>query len=73
MAKGGLNYMVIICPTISKELLDYLDMIFPDRAPETDCPDRKVWINVGSALVGRHLRSQFVEQNETILENPIRR
>lgn len=61
--------MDIICPPIPKELLDYLDTIFPDKAPEPDCPDRRVWINVGGAMVVRHLRSQFVVQNETILAN----
>lgn len=55
------------CPPISKELIDYLDSIFPDKAPEPDHSDRKVWINVGSVLVGKHLRAQYEEQSATIL------
>ena len=59
--------MDIICPAISKELLDYLDSIFPDKAPEQHCTDRKVWIDVGSVQVCHHLRAIYIEQSETIL------
>lgn len=50
-------------PYIEEALLDYLEEVFPDRAPNIDASDRQIWVRVGAVQVVRHLRMLFNEQN----------
>lgn len=54
-------------PQVSKELIEYLEHIYPDRAPTLGTPLEQLWHNSGKVAVVRHLRAVFDEQNETIL------
>ncbi len=54
-------------PYIEDGLLDYLQRLFPDVAPEPSQTDREIWINRGAAGVVRHLRHLHKEQRNNIL------
>lgn len=54
-------------PYITDELLDYLQRLYPDRAPEADQTDRVIWINRGAVGVVRHLAAVHKEQRENML------
>lgn len=51
-------------PYIEEGLLDYLQRLYPDKSPEPDEDDRKVWMNRGAVGVIRHLRRIYEEQRE---------
>ena len=53
-------------PTVSRDLLEYLEGICPDASPALTTPEREVWFKAGQANLVKHLRSVFDEQNETI-------
>ena len=55
-------------PTISKELITYLDEICPDRSPSITTEDRRIWFAAGKVDLIRHLRSVYEQQNETVLK-----
>ena len=50
-------------PEISLELLQYLEQVFPDQAPEPHMNDRAIWMAVGNVRVVRHLRDLFDRQH----------
>lgn len=56
-------------PVIDKNLLDYLESIYPDTLPNITIPERELWVTVGSVQVVRHLKSIYEEQNNNILNN----
>lgn len=51
-------------PPIPRLLLEWLERIFPDRAPELDATDRQVWAATGAQSVMRKLRSEYNKQNQ---------
>jgi hypothetical protein len=51
-------------PWIEEGLLRYLEQAYPDRCPEPDETDRKIWMNAGAVGVVRHLRRLFEDQLE---------
>lgn len=58
-------------PPISKELLESLSALYPDRCPEPTDSERDIWIKVGQVSVIRFLEHKFEEQNENTLETHI--
>lgn len=54
-------------PYIEDGLLQYLERAFPDRAPDPDESDRKIWMNRGAVDVVRHLKRLHTEQRENML------
>lgn len=56
-------------PIITRELIEYLDRLYPDKAPDVMTPDRDIWMDAGSVRVVRHLRSVLEEQEQNVLEN----
>lgn len=54
-------------PQITDGLLEYLQRVYPDKAPEPTDTDREIWINRGAAGVVRHLKRLHQEQRENIL------
>lgn len=54
-------------PTIDKGLLDYLQRLFPDLAPEPSQSEREIWINRGAVGVVRHLALLHKDQQANIL------
>lgn len=51
-------------PYVSKELLDYLARVFPDRCAKLGQSDQEVWFAAGAAQVSRHLTSVFNDQTK---------
>jgi hypothetical protein len=51
-------------PDIPLPLLERLERMYPDRAPDIAEADRQVWFGSGQAHLVRHLRFQFDKQNE---------
>ena len=51
-------------PSISRDLLDYLAEVFPDKLPETGCPEGRLGELIGQQKVIRHLKAQFAEQQK---------
>lgn len=54
-------------PFIEDGLLDYLQRLYPDRSPDPDETDRKIWMNRGAVDVVRHLKRLHKEQRENML------
>lgn len=52
-------------PYVSRELLAWLERIFPDRAPTRAASDREIWIAVGGVEVVKHLRAIHEAQETT--------
>ena len=54
-------------PYIEDGLLEYLQRVYPDRSPEPDQDERKIWMNRGAVGVVRHLMMLHKEQRENML------
>ena len=54
-------------PGITKELVEKLEAMFPDRCPAMGDTLEKIWLDAGSARVVRKIRFEFEHQNETII------
>ena len=55
-------------PTVSKELMDWLEVSFPIINPNMDDTDRQIFYRVGQRSVVEHLLALFKEQNDNLLE-----
>ncbi|CAB4124681.1 hypothetical protein UFOVP63_21 [uncultured Caudovirales phage] len=58
-------------PLITDALLDYLQKLHPEKAPEPSQSDREIWINRGAVGVVRHLQRIHQEQRENMLTGDI--
>jgi hypothetical protein len=56
-------------PIISKELVEFLDNLFPNKVPDKSLNDREVWIKVGNVEVVSFLKSLLKEQEEENILN----
>ncbi len=52
----------IILPTLSKDLIDKLDKLYPDKCPLLTDDDRMVWFKVGQRSVINYLQQIYDEQ-----------
>lgn len=59
----------MITPVISKDLLEYLQKLFPNKLPEYQLPAGQVEILMGQQKVIAHLQSQYLAQNRTVLRH----
>ena len=48
-------------PLASQALLDYLDAIYPDRAPSPSISQQEVWVAAGQVSVVRKLKADIKE------------
>lgn len=55
-------------PPISKDLIDTLETLFPDKCPDINDSDRKIWIDVGQQKIIKFLKHQFKLQQEAAKE-----
>jgi hypothetical protein len=55
-------------PAISKELIEVLNQLFPERSAELEWTEKEVWFRTGQRNIIRFLNSHFAEQNKTIME-----
>ena len=56
-------------PAISKDLLDALDVLFPERTPPMSMEYREICFRSGQRSVVRFLHDKHQQQSENILEN----
>tara|TARA_R100000781_G_scaffold22067_1_gene16402 strand:- start:3010 stop:3183 length:174 start_codon:yes stop_codon:yes gene_type:complete len=52
-------------PNIDKQIVDYLEEVYPDKAPDINMEEKQIWFNAGQVSVVRHLKDQFRLQEET--------
>lgn len=55
-------------PIINQILIDYLETMYPDKAPELSQSDREVWFARGAVDVVRHLKRVMEDQQDNILD-----
>ena len=52
----------IVLPALSKDLIDKLDKLYPDKCPLLTDDDRLVWFKVGQSSVINYLQQIYDEQ-----------
>ena len=52
----------IVLPLLSKDLIDKLDKLYPDKCPLLTDDDRMVWFKVGQRSVINYLQQIYDEQ-----------
>lgn len=52
----------IVLPALSKDLIDKLDKLYPDKCPLLTDDDRLVWFKVGQRSVINYLQQIYEEQ-----------
>jgi|TARA_R100000781_G_scaffold45312_1_gene30694 hypothetical protein len=52
-------------PNIDESLLQYLEELYPDKAPDLSMEEKQIWFSAGQVAVIRHLKDQFKLQEET--------
>ena len=57
-----MNQEEIVLPTLSKDLIDKLDKLYPDKCPLLTDDDRMVWFKVGQRSVINDLQQIYDEQ-----------
>jgi hypothetical protein len=55
-------------PSVSKALLEALEERFPERCPEIDWEDRRIWFYSGQRELIKFLRAEYDNQNKTVLK-----
>jgi len=56
-------------PLVTKGLIEYLEVMFPDRCPDITASNRAVWMAAGKVDVVKHLRMLYEKQNTTATTN----
>lgn len=51
-------------PPIDEALLKKLDQVFPDKCPDINDSERRIWVDVGARGVVRMLHAVYLEQQE---------
>ncbi len=54
-------------PSISKELVDRLDQLIPNRCPDINMKDREIWYEAGKRSVVDFLKMSYNDQVRTII------
>jgi hypothetical protein len=57
-----MNDHEIVLPALSKDLIDKLDKLYPDKCPLLTDDDRLVWFKVGQRSVINYLQQIYDEQ-----------
>jgi|TARA_A200000159_G_scaffold52255_1_gene48206 hypothetical protein len=52
----------LVLPALSKDLIDKLDKLYPDKCPLLTDDDRMVWFKVGQRSVINYLQQIYDEQ-----------
>ncbi len=52
-------------PVIDQQLIEYLEDLYPDRAPDLSMEEKLIWFVAGQVSVVRHLKDQYNLQEET--------
>jgi len=51
-------------PRISEEVIEYLDVVFPDKCPNIEDNEKLVWFKAGQRSVVNHLIKENKQQEE---------
>jgi hypothetical protein len=51
-------------PYIDKDIVEYLDKMFPNKVPDVSLTDRQIWMKVGNVEVVSFLQRLLKEQEE---------
>jgi len=57
-----MNQEEIVLPTLSKDLIDKLDKLYPDKCPLLTDEERMVWYKSGQRSVINYLKNIYDEQ-----------
>jgi hypothetical protein len=52
-------------PILDKALIEYLEELYPDKAPDLSMEEKLIWFSAGQVSVVRHLKDQYNLQEET--------
>ncbi len=52
-------------PILEVGLINYLDELYPDKAPDLSMDEKLIWFRAGQVSVVRHLKDQYNLQEET--------
>lgn len=55
-------------PSISRDLMEYLQGVFPDKLPETYQNPEQIGMLMGQQKVIKHLLAAYNSQNRTVLQ-----
>jgi len=55
-------------PYIDPDIIEYLEQMYPDKAPDLSMDEKLIWFNAGQVSVVRHLKEQFKLQEESKYE-----
>jgi hypothetical protein len=58
----------LVEPHVSKELLEYMNQMFPDKCPDVTDTERKIWVNVGKREAFNHFQRLFKKQQDNIIK-----
>ena len=56
-------------PILTKEIIAYLEEVYPDKAPDLSMEEKEIWFTAGQVSVVRHLKDQYRLQEETKYTN----
>tara|TARA_R100001510_G_scaffold55657_1_gene59945 strand:+ start:404 stop:592 length:189 start_codon:yes stop_codon:yes gene_type:complete len=56
---------------ISQELIDYLEKQFPNKSPDLNDNERKVWFKAGQSSVVSHLKKILNDKENNLLNETI--
>ena len=56
-------------PFFDLALVEYLERLFPDKAPDLSKSEKEVWFAAGAVAPARHLRSLLNNNDLNLLEN----
>jgi hypothetical protein len=56
-------------PHVSDEMLEALDVLFPERTPEINMDMKEIYFRIGQRSVIRYLHAEAKKQSENIIEN----
>jgi 23S rRNA maturation mini-RNase III len=56
---------------ISKELIDYLEKQFPNKSPDLNDNERKIWFKAGQSSVVSHLKKILDDKENNILKETV--
>jgi hypothetical protein len=56
---------------ISQELINYLEKQFPDKSPDLNDNERKIWFKAGQSSVVSHLKKILNDKENNILKETI--
>jgi len=55
-------------PYITKEMLEALDVLFPEKTPEINIDMKEIYYKIGQRSVVRYLHAEAKKQSENIME-----